>query len=116
MIMNMNTNFLSRVRTIYDNRSEPEYARAFADLFWCTSLVLAAAVVTLTMASGAGLFFEALGQVSSVQTSPTPSAAPSGTQIDLRALDATVASLVSRTTSFKNLQSSIPDPVPDPSQ
>ena len=112
----MNSNFLSRLRAVYDNRNEPEYARAFADLFWHTSLVLAAAAVALTIASVAGLFFESLTQVSTLQSSPTAAAAPPGSKIDRKALDATVAALLLRTDSFKNLQSSIPDVVADPSQ
>ena len=115
-IMTMNSSFLSRLRTTYDNRNEPEYARAFADLFWRTSLVLAATVVALTIASGTGLFFQALAEVNSLQTRSATPPPTSGTQIDRKALDATVVSLVARTTSFQNLQSSIPDAVADPSQ
>jgi hypothetical protein len=111
----INSPTLARLRTICEHRYEPEYARAFADLYWRSLLALACVVTAGTCAYCTSLFLGVLPQ-SGPETSAAATAIPAGSNFNRAQLDAALSDFAARQAEFKNLQAGAIPPLPDPSQ
>ena len=114
-MMSFKENPITRIRTVYANRHEPEYAHAFADLSWRMLLLAGCIVILGSCAYGASQFGSALADLSSIAPPPV-SPVPSGSQIDQKKLDATLSGFTARSADFEALQASAIQPIADPSQ
>lgn len=113
------THTFVRIRRIYDNRLQPEYARAFADLYWRTLLSIAVIITVAACLYGASLFSGALSLLSSSTPSASPASAaslPSASNLNPAALESTLTAFAQREVQFEALQGSTVPPLSDPSQ
>jgi hypothetical protein len=110
----LSTDLFKRIQAIYVHRYEPEYARAFADLYWRALLTLACIVVAGAGAYSAVEFFGALptSDANSIVATTDISGGPS---LDLVKLEATLNGFAARQATFKSLQSGAIPPIGDPS-
>ncbi len=100
---------------VFSNRSDPEYARDFAELYWRTLTLLACVIIIGAALYGASLFFSALSELSSVDSSH--STAPSASsKLNQAKRDATLSGFAARQADFQALQSSALPAIADPSQ
>ena len=114
-MISFDKSLLGRLQTIYMHRYEPEYAHAFADLYWRSLLILACVVIAGACAYGAIEFFGALPQ-SDANASAATSGISGGSNLDRTELDATLSGFAAREARFKSLQAGAIPPVVDPSQ
>ena len=109
------TRMITRLHLTYVRRHEPEYSRAFADLYWRSLLVIACIIIVGVCAYSAAVFITALPQVN-----PDTAAAVSTISVKLNLnrtqLDATLSGFTARQTKFQTLQTSPIPPLIDPSQ
>jgi hypothetical protein len=115
----LNTFALARVRKMWLERAQPEYARAFADLYWHGLIISTILIVIGAGMYGAMLFFGVLAQLSTTVTaSPATSAAslPAAVNLNRATLQSTIAAYVARQMEFQALQQAPVTPLVDPSQ
>ena len=110
----LDQSFIRQLRALYENRYEPEYAHAFADIYWRTLLVVACIVVLGVGGFGAYTFFSALSQLNS--TTATQSAIPTNAPIDQGKIETVEQSFAARLSDFAALQAGPVTAVPDPSK
>ena len=108
-------NIITRLRRTYEHRYEPEYARAFANLYWRSLLSLACIVVVGTFAYCAIVFFGALPQ-SSTDTPAVTSSIPAGANLNRAELESTLNGFAARQASFNALKTDPTPSVTDPSK
>ncbi len=106
---------LMHFRATFEHRYDPEYVRAFADLYWRSLLLAACVVVAGAAIYGAIFFFDALPS-SNTDTSATAPIISGGSNLDRAQLDATLNGFAARQEKFKSLQTGAIPPEPDPSQ
>jgi hypothetical protein len=111
-----NIHSMTRIRTIIRDRSDPQYARVFADLYWRGLLIIATLVVIGVAAYGASTFFGTLSQLNPIAGSGSPAPVPTAASIDRGALDATIAGFAARQAQFQALQQNPIPPIADPAQ
>jgi hypothetical protein len=112
--MRSSNTLFSRIRTVYANRSEPEYAHAFADLYWRTLLSLACIVVIGACVYGALLFSSVLSELAA--SSPVRASATAAPPFDMTKLNTVLSRFAARQSAFESLQSATAPTVTDPSQ
>lgn len=106
----------SRLRNIYDNWDDPEYAGVFADLLWRTLLVAAMIAIVGFGSYAARLFFEVTADVSSAGGQAGPISAPAQLDDERSALMDTVSIYADRKNAFQSLQTSPAQMMADPAQ
>ncbi len=115
IMISFDKNIFERIHTVFVHRHEPEYARAFANLYWRVILVLAGLVIGGSVAYGAVVFFDVLsGKPSS--TSVTAASVSTQSSFDRTKLDATLSSFTGRQAKFNSLQTGTIPQIPDPSK
>ena len=109
------THSLARIRTVFSNRSDPEYARDFAELYWRTLTLVACVIIIGAALYGASLFFSTLSELNAIAPSPA-SASPVSSKLNQAKLEATLSGFAARQADFQALQSSALPAIADPSQ
>ena len=115
IMTSFNKSTFTRLRATFAHRYEPEYARAFADLYWRSLLVLACIIIAGVCAYSAIVFFGAIPQSSS-STASAISTISGGSNFNRVRLNATLNGFAARRTTFKDMQTGTIPPMPDPSQ
>ena len=105
----------ARLRATSENRYEPEYARAFANLYWRALLALACIVIVGAGVYGTVVFLGALSRPDAGATTAGPGI-PAGSNLNRPQLDAILQGFAARQETFKSLQSGSVPSVQDPSK
>lgn len=110
-MMSTSSNPLSRLRSVWRNRNEPEYAREFADVYWRTLLAAAAIVLFAAGVYAIPFFFSTLSQLGT----SVPKAVIPASAINDQKLQATIAGLSGREQAFQSLEARGASAIADPS-
>ena len=106
---------LSHIGSIIRNRAEPEYARAFADLYWRALLFIAVLAIIGACTFGVLQFFDALSAVSP-DIINHPSTTSTNKTIDRAKMQQILDDFASRVSGVQGLQTLPLGTLSDPSK
>ncbi|HUO56261.1 MAG TPA: hypothetical protein VMU27_02415 [Candidatus Paceibacterota bacterium] len=105
--------FFEHIRTLWTNRSEPEYARAFAGLYWRGLLCVVLIALISSSFFATALYSSTTVPLTSPSAPVTSSAKPA---FNDEALKTILQELTNRQNAFQSLQAAGRMPVSDPAQ
>jgi hypothetical protein len=110
---------LAHIKKTWINRSQPEYMRVFARLYWHSLLSVAVIITVGAALYSVTLFFDVLSQLKSaalLSTTKPTAEIPATVNLNSSLLESTISTFAARQGQFQALQQTPVPPANDPSQ